>query len=95
MQDGDHIEERKFFAFFALDHPQFTDTVIAWSLYSPYLSLCDFFLWGTLEYTAYRKNPATLDELVYLIGIACDSIDTARRDVNFHCSFTPPHFFNQ
>lgn len=58
----------------ALDYPQFTDTGIAWPPYSPDLTPCDFFLWGALKDTVYRNNPATLDELESLIGVACDSI---------------------
>ncbi|KFM66589.1 hypothetical protein X975_14119, partial [Stegodyphus mimosarum] len=58
----------------AINTNRFGDTGIVRYPYSPDLSLCDFFLWGALKDTVYRNNPATLDELESLIGVACDFI---------------------
>ena len=57
-----------------LDYLKFIDIRIAWPPYSPDQNPCDFFLWGALKDTVHRNNPAPLDELESLIGVACDSI---------------------
>ncbi|GBM34580.1 Transposable element Tcb1 transposase [Araneus ventricosus] len=45
-----------------------------WPPYSPDLTPCDYFLWGTLKDIVYPKHPATLDELESAICVACESI---------------------
>ena len=34
-----------------------------WPPRSPYLTACDFYLWGTLKGRVYRKNPHSIDDL--------------------------------
>ncbi|GFV09631.1 uncharacterized protein TNCV_2937421, partial [Trichonephila clavipes] len=51
----------------ALEYPKFTGAGMDWPPYSPDLTPCDYFLWGTLKDIVYSKHPATLDELACLI----------------------------
>ncbi|GBM61477.1 hypothetical protein AVEN_163872-1 [Araneus ventricosus] len=45
-----------------------------WPPYSPYLTPCDYFLWGALKDTVYGNYPSSLDELESGICVACNSI---------------------
>ncbi|GFX86700.1 uncharacterized protein TNCV_1408981 [Trichonephila clavipes] len=83
MQDGarPHRTEQvfRFLEYFgnrviALEYPKFTGAGMDWPPYSPDLTPCDYFLWGTLKDTVYSKHPATLDELESAICVACESI---------------------
>ncbi|GBM19052.1 hypothetical protein AVEN_172514-1 [Araneus ventricosus] len=58
----------------ALEYPKFTGAGMDWPPYSPDLTPCDYFLWGTLKDIVYPKHPATLDELESAICVACESI---------------------
>ncbi|GFY07999.1 uncharacterized protein TNCV_2580311 [Trichonephila clavipes] len=58
----------------ALEYPKFTGAGMDWPPYSPDLTPCDYFLWGTLKDIVYSKHPATLDELESAICVACESI---------------------
>ncbi|GFV10512.1 uncharacterized protein TNCV_4409931 [Trichonephila clavipes] len=57
-----------------LEYPKFTCAGMDWPPYSPDLTLCDYFLWGTLKDIVYSKHLATLDELESAICVACESI---------------------
>ncbi|GFT19222.1 uncharacterized protein TNCV_303401 [Trichonephila clavipes] len=57
----------------ALEYPKFTGAGMDWPPYSPDLTPCDYFLWGTLKDIVYSKHPATLDELESAICVACES----------------------
>ncbi|GBN58961.1 hypothetical protein AVEN_263603-1 [Araneus ventricosus] len=57
----------------ALDFPKFTGTEKDWPPYSPDLTLCDYFLWGTLKDTVYGNHPSTLDEPELAICVARNS----------------------
>lgn len=87
----------------ALEYPKFTGAGMDWPPYSPDLTPCDFFLWGTVKDMFYPKHPATLDELESAISVACESIsvETLRNVMaNFilrlrHlCSANGEHFEN-
>ncbi|GFX97875.1 uncharacterized protein TNCV_4905261 [Trichonephila clavipes] len=41
----------------ALEYPKFTGAGMDWPPYSPDLTLCDYFLWGTLKDIATRSIP--------------------------------------
>ncbi|GFW12757.1 uncharacterized protein TNCV_3884671 [Trichonephila clavipes] len=58
----------------ALEYPKFTGAGTDCPPYSPDLTPCDYFLWGTLKDIVYSKHPATLDELESAICVACESI---------------------
>ncbi|GBL97589.1 hypothetical protein AVEN_49108-1 [Araneus ventricosus] len=58
----------------ALDYPKFTGTEMDWPTYSPYLTPCDYFLWGALKDTVYGNHRSTLDEPELTICVACNSI---------------------
>ncbi|GBN12260.1 hypothetical protein AVEN_14122-1 [Araneus ventricosus] len=58
----------------ALEYTKFTGAGMDWPPYSPDLTSCDYFLWGTLKDIVYPKHPATLDELESAICVACESI---------------------
>jgi hypothetical protein len=45
-----------------------------WSARSPYLTVCDFFLWGALKGKVYSSNPKTTDELQTNISAAIAEI---------------------
>ncbi|GFW20889.1 uncharacterized protein TNCV_1051101 [Trichonephila clavipes] len=55
----------------ALEYPKFTGAGMDWPPYSPDLTPCDYFLWGTLKDIVYSKHTATLGELESPI---CESI---------------------
>ena len=45
----------------------FDDSVISagvWLFYSPDLTVCEFYLWGSLNDKIYKTNPHTLDKLL-------------------------------
>jgi hypothetical protein len=55
-----------------------------WTLNSPYLRSCDYFLWGFLKEKIFPKKPQTIMELRALIIQACNEIteDMSRRVVS-------------
>ncbi|GBO16026.1 hypothetical protein AVEN_216859-1 [Araneus ventricosus] len=58
----------------ALDYPKFTGTEMDWPPYSPDLTPCDYFLWGSWKDIVYRNHPSKLDELESAICVAYNSI---------------------
>ncbi|GFU66102.1 uncharacterized protein TNCV_2857751 [Trichonephila clavipes] len=79
--EPDHIVPNKCFAFLmntesshCFEYPKFTGADMDWPPYSPDLTPCDYFLWGTLKDIVSLKHPATLDELESAICVACESI---------------------
>ncbi|GBM90080.1 hypothetical protein AVEN_220365-1 [Araneus ventricosus] len=44
------------------------------SVSQPDLNPCDFFLWGHLKDTVYRKNPTTIADLVHPVYDECERI---------------------
>lgn len=65
----------------ALKYSTFQGKGMDWPPYSPDLTPCDYFLWGTLKDIVYCNNPSTLEELEEAICQACVSIsgDTLQR----------------
>jgi hypothetical protein len=48
-----------------------------WPARSPYLNLCDFYLWGNLKDKVYSNNPRTLVELKQSIRETISSIEVS------------------
>lgn len=84
MQDGarphrtqdvfDVLEEYFDDRVIALDYLKFKGKGFDWPPYSPDLTPCDYFLWGTLKDQVYGTNPSTINELENAIQKACVSI---------------------
>ncbi|GBN33276.1 hypothetical protein AVEN_122847-1 [Araneus ventricosus] len=64
-----------------------------WPPYSPDLTPCDYFLWGTLKVTVYGNHPSKLDELESAICVACNSISVQTlKDVMSNFILRSRHF---